>query len=110
MERRGAACEASMRPKLRDHRFDLGVKAVFGLAALLLAAPTIIVLITSFTGGATIKFPPPTWSVRPYIELLAAPEILLAAWTSLVVAICATAAAGLLGTLAALGIARSRHI
>ena len=30
-------------------------------------------LIISFTGGITLKFPPPSWSMRWYCELLALP-------------------------------------
>src|SRR6516225_8380748 len=77
-------------------------------AMLLLLAPTVVVLITSFTGGQTLKFPPPTWSVRWYVELMQSGELIDAAWTSLKLATFATLACGVLGTAAALGIARSR--
>jgi putative spermidine/putrescine transport system permease protein len=77
-------------------------------AMLLLLAPTVVVLITSFTGAQTLKFPPPSWSLRWYRELLSSDDLLAATWTSLKVAFWATLACTVLGTAATLGIARSR--
>ena len=93
---------------------DLAYAAViWGIAAfamLLLLAPTVVVLITSFTGEQTLKFPPPTWSVRWYVELVSSNELIATAWTSLKVAFWATLVCGVLGTAAALGVARSRSV
>jgi putative spermidine/putrescine transport system permease protein len=80
-----------------------------GFTMLLLLAPTAVVLIISFTGGITLKFPPPSWSVRWYLELLKSDEILQPAITSLKVAIMATIGSATLGTAGALGIARSKN-
>jgi len=85
------------------------VGAIAGFTMLLLLAPTAVVLIISFTGGITLKFPPPSWSVRWYIELLNSAEIIQPAITSFKVASLATISSATLGTMAALGIARSRH-
>lgn len=86
---------------------------VFGLlggtAAFLLAAPTVIVLITSFTSGYTLKFPPAGYSVRWYVALLEnSPEIIAAAWISLKIAVASTAIGVLLAVAAALALARQR--
>jgi len=81
------------------------ISALF--AMVLLLAPTVVVLIASFTGAQTLKFPPPSWSLRWYYELLQSDELIAATWTSLKVAFWATLASGMLGTSAALGIARS---
>jgi putative spermidine/putrescine transport system permease protein len=97
-----------MRLKAGDIAYEGAVWAVAGFAMLLLLAPTVVVLITSFTGEQTLKFPPPTWSVRWYMELMHSGELINAAWTSLKLATFATLACGVLGTAAALGIARSR--
>jgi len=49
-----------------------------------------VVVIISFTGGITLKFPPPSWSMRWYGELLSSREIIDPALTSLKVAALAT--------------------
>ncbi len=97
-----------MQHSLRDHFWFGTVGLLAGLTMLLLLLPTAVVLIISFTGGITLKFPPPSWSVRWYLELLKSDEIIQPAITSLKVAVMATIGAATLGTAAALGIARSR--
>src|SRR5437867_4298523 len=87
--------------------------AVFGLAGtvavLLLVAPTVIVLITSFTSAYSLKFPPPGYSIRWYTALWNdSPEIVAAAQLSLEVAAVATAVATLLAVAGALALARRR--
>jgi putative spermidine/putrescine transport system permease protein len=84
------------------------IGALAGFAMLLLLAPTLVVVIISFTGAITLKFPPPSWSLRWYVELLHSWEIIEPALTSLKVAALATALSALLGGAAALGIARSQ--
>ncbi|MDC7787622.1 ABC transporter permease subunit [Rhodoplanes sp. TEM] len=76
-----------------------------GAAMVLLALPTVIVLVTSFTSAATLRFPPPGFSTQWYRALvLASPEIVDAALVSLQVAAVATAAATVLATSAAIAI------
>jgi putative spermidine/putrescine transport system permease protein len=80
------------------------------VAALLLLAPTVIVLITSFTNGFSLKFPPPGYSTRWYEALwTASPEIVDAFGLSLKVAALATGAAIVLAVAAALALARRRE-
>src|SRR5438105_11004223 len=88
--------------------------AVFGLAGavavLLLVAPTVIVLITSFTSAYSLKFPPPGYSPRWYLALWNdSPEILAAAWLSVEVAALATAIATALAVACAVALARRRE-
>lgn len=97
-----------MQRSLRDHAYFGTIGLLAGLTMLLLLLPTAVVLIISFTGGITLKFPPPNWSVRWYVELLKSDEIIQPAITSLKVAVMATLGSGILGTAAALGIARSK--
>ena len=60
-------------------------------AAVRVIAPTIIVVVTSFTNGFSLKFPPAGYSARWYEALWSqSPEILDAAWISLKVALLAT--------------------
>src|SRR5438034_9770548 len=87
--------------------------AVFGLAGtvavLLLVAPTVIVLITSFTSAYSLKFPPPGYSARWYVALWNdSPEILAAAQLSVEVAALATVSATVLGVAGAVALARRR--
>jgi putative spermidine/putrescine transport system permease protein len=80
-----------------------------GFAILLLAAPTLVVLIASLTSAETLRFPPPGLSLRWYEALLfASPEIADAALVSLKVAASATLAASVLATAAAVAINASR--
>jgi putative spermidine/putrescine transport system permease protein len=98
-----------MQRSFADLTYAVLAGALAGATMLLLLAPTAVVLIISFTGGITLKFPPPSWSFRWYLELLQSTEIIQPAITSLKVAILATLGAAILGTGGALGIARSRH-
>jgi putative spermidine/putrescine transport system permease protein len=98
-----------MRRKPSDRLFDTAIVALAGIALVLLFAPTIVVLITSLSDGQTLKFPPPALSLRWYLELLTSDEIIAPALTSLKLAAYTTVGSGVLGTMAALAIARSRH-
>ena len=90
----------------------ISIKAVFGIlsavALVFLVAPTLVVLITSFTASQSLKFPPESLSFRWYIALLDADQMQRAAWNSLVVAFWTTLIAVMLGTAAALAIAHGR--
>src|SRR3989449_5925398 len=90
----------------------LSLRLVFGalaaVAIVFLVGPTVIMLLTSFTASQSLKFPPDGLSLRWYVALLDADQMQAAAWNSLVVAFWTTALSVLLGTAAALGIARSR--
>ncbi len=82
-----------------------------GLAAVavfFLLFPTVILLLTSFTSSASLKFPPVGFSLRWYRALLGADQMRRAAWNSLQVAALATTACVVLGTMGALAIGRSR--
>lgn len=87
---------------------------VFGLlgalAAVLLLAPTVIVVITSFTSGYSLKFPPPGYSARWYEALWNdSPELIEAFVLSLELAAAATAISIVLAVSAALALARRRE-
>ena len=74
----------------------------------LLALPTLLVLIASFTAGEIIDFPPDRLSLRWYAALLAQPAFLAAVRRSLEVALVCTALSLPAGTRAALALARYR--
>ncbi len=78
------------------------------VAMVFLVAPTLIVLITSFTASESLRFPPPGLSLRWYVALLDADQMRRAAWNSVTVAAWTTLISVVLGTTASIGIARSR--
>ena len=87
-------------------RFAFG--AMTAITLIVLVAPTIVILMTSFTASESLKFPPDGYSLRWYRELLDADQMQRAAWTSLVLAFWTTLLSALLGTAAALGLAAGR--
>ncbi len=99
------------RPRVIDFgtaSFDVVMGTLATLAVVLLLAPTVIVLLTSFTRSPSLRFPPDGFSFRWYAALADADQLQHAAWNSLVVALIATVASVALGTPAALALARTR--
>lgn len=90
--------------------FRATMVAVALATLVLLAAPTVVVLVVSFTNGFSLRFPPPGYSLRWYAELWDAWQLHFAAMNSLKVAAWTTALSVLLGVAAALGIARSERL
>jgi putative spermidine/putrescine transport system permease protein len=97
------------RHSISDIGYSLTIGGLAGLALVILVGPVIIVLLTSLTASRSIKFPPAGLSLQWY-QLLFDPvrssQIHKAAWNSLEVAFVAMLAATVLGTLAALALAR----
>jgi putative spermidine/putrescine transport system permease protein len=95
-----------------DLSYGLVIGTLATLALLIIVAPVVIVLTTSFTEGRSLKFPPTGFSLQWY-EALFDPsksrQIHRAVSNSLEVAAWSTAFGMLLGSMAALGIARNRH-
>ena len=78
------------------------------IAIVVLVAPSLVVLLTSLTDSASLRFPPQGISLRWYQALLTADQMQRAAWNSLVVAFWTTLVSVTLGTAAALGISGNR--
>lgn len=89
-------------------RFTLWSLAL--LSVILLMAPTLVVLIVSFTSGFSLKFPPPGYSLRWYEALFEAWQLHFAAWNSIKIASLTTFLSVVLGVSASLGIARSEKL
>lgn len=100
----------SLRRDLDWFSFHGAVLLLAGLCLVLLAAPTVIVVVVSFTSGFSLRFPPPGYSLRWYAALAEAEQLQAAAWNSFVVAGWTTLLSVVLGTAAALAIARSRRL
>ena len=90
----------------RSQRMVFGL--LTGIAIVFLIAPTIVMLLTSFTATESLRFPPRGYSLRWYEALLEADQMQAAAWSSLVVAVWTTLISVVFGTAGALAIARSR--
>lgn len=92
-----------------DITYTIAVGALAAIALLILIGPVIIVLLTSFTEGRSIKFPPSGFSLQWY-ELLFDPvrsrPIHRSAGNSIQVAIVSMLCATALATLASVAIAR----
>ena len=78
--------------------------AITGIAIVFLIGPSLIVILTSLTASASLKFPPAGLSLRWYAALLHADQMQQAAWTSLIVAFWTTIICAILGTAAALAL------
>ena len=87
--------------------FRLTIGTLASIAFFFLVFPTAIVLLTSFTSTASLRFPPPGYSLRWYAALLDAWQLHFAASNSLKIAVGSTLLAVVLGVAAALAIARS---
>lgn len=92
-----------------DMSYAVVLHLLAGLGLLILVGPVLIVLITSFTTSAALKFPPPDLSVRWYVELFdrtRSAHIHTAAGNTLWVASVATGLGALMAVMAALSVAR----
>lgn len=90
--------------------FKVTMTTIAIAAMVLLLAPTVIVVIVSFTSAFSLKFPPPGFSLRWYFALAEDWQLQYAAWNSFKVAAWTTALSVVLGVAAALAVARSRAL
>jgi putative spermidine/putrescine transport system permease protein len=90
--------------------FNLVMTLLAVLALALVIAPSLVVVIVSFTSGFSLKFPPPGYSMRWYVELWNAWQLQFAARNSLIVAAWATGLSVAFGVAAALAISRSKSL
>lgn len=97
--------EARLQDRLR--RWALG--AVVGGTLVFLLLPLVAVVLSSFTSGDYISFPPQRpLSVRWYAEFVRDPTYSRALWVSIQVGLIVAAVATIVGTMAALGFGRER--
>ena len=80
--------------------------AVVGLILLFLAFPIVVVMIVSFSSASYLTFPPPAFGLKWYAAYFGNADWLRPTWLSLWVAASVVVLSTVLGTLAALGIAR----
>lgn len=90
--------------------FQIVMTLIAILALILIVSPSLVVVIVSFTSGFSLKFPPPGYSTRWYVELWNAWQLQFAARNSVVVALWSTGLSIVLGVAASLAISRSKTL
>lgn len=88
--------------------FQVVMQLVAWMGLLLLTAPSIIILITSFSNSPTLEFPPPGFSFQWYSSLFSFPELRAAALNSFQVALITTLVCVVLGVSACLAMINSK--
>jgi putative spermidine/putrescine transport system permease protein len=78
------------------------------LTIVFLIGPSLLIVPMGFSSASILSFPPPGFSLQWYEKMLTSPSWTSGFANSFVVAVCTAIAASILGTLAALGIARGR--
>ena len=87
---------------------DAGLGVLTALVLVFLVAPILVIVPLSFSSGSFFQYPLPGFSMRWYRDFFTSSFWLPSVWNSLIVGSAATLSATVLGTLAALGIWRSR--
>lgn len=85
-----------------------GFRGFINLVMAVLAVPILLVLLLGFADAPGIEFPPPGLSLAHYGQILESPEWRASLGITLIVASASALLATLLGTLAAVGLARIR--
>jgi putative spermidine/putrescine transport system permease protein len=84
-----------------------GLRGLAALTLLYLVLPVLAIVPLSFSSSTFLVYPIPSWSMRWYVNLVTSGEWQQAAKNSFIVAPSATLLATVLGTLAALGLAKA---
>lgn len=86
----------------------LSLRGYVWLASAFLLFPVVIVIVSAFTDGDFITFPPAGISLRWFVKVLTAPEFMWPLWNSLKLGLATTLLAAALGVPAAIALVRSR--
>lgn len=87
-----------------------GLRIIVALVALVLLAPTLVVIPASFSAGRAFEFPPKSWSWRWYGEFFNSDAWMSSLFTSVKIGLLVAVVATALGFVAALGLDRSRFL
>jgi putative spermidine/putrescine transport system permease protein len=93
---------------MSENRKSVGLTILTLVASVYLLAPVLVVVPLSFSGDNYLNFPPSTWSLRWYRQILAEPRILSAFWTSSLLAFTTMLCSIVIGLPAAYVIVRTR--
>ena len=89
-----------------EQRVGWGLRLTTAFVVILLMAPTLIVIPASFSNATSFQFPPKQWSLRWYERFFTSPEWLSSLYTSVELGLVVALIATILGTAAALGLAK----
>src|SRR5262249_16888881 len=95
-------------PHVRRDAITAALHVYLVLVLLYMAAPIVFVFVYAFSRVSYALFPPPGFWTRWFVKLFEQADLLRAALNSLVVAVVATVASLVAGTLAALALVRYR--
>lgn len=84
--------------------------AITAATSLFLLLPILFIAALSFGSSQWLIFPPPSWTLKWYGDLLADPRWLEAAWTSFRIAVMVTILSVLIGLVASFGLVRGRFV
>lgn len=76
--------------------------------ALFLIAPSVVVVVMSFSSGYLMTFPPPGFGIEWYLHFFGTEKWTTSTWNSVQIALISTVLATVLGTLAAFGLVRGQ--
>lgn len=93
---------------MRVRKLPIPLGIIVTIVAIYLIAPMLVVIPLSFTGSASFAFPPKTWSLDYYVRFFTEPVWRDALFTSIRIGLTATLAATIIGTSAAIGLAKMR--
>lgn len=93
---------------MSERRIGWGLRTFVVLTALVLLAPTLVVIPMSFTGSDSFGFPPESWSLRWYRSFFGSEKWMLSLLTSVQIAFLVAVVATVLGVAGAVGLGRSR--
>lgn len=91
-----------------DRIWHYGARALCYGVLLFLILPILIIVPISFSSGNVLAFPLPGFSLRWYETIITTPAWLDAARNSLIIGVSSTALSMILGTMAAIGLARAK--
>lgn len=97
-----------MRADASDHALAILGSTTRAVVYVMLAAPALIVVATSFTSGQNLRFPPHGFSLRWYVAAFASPQFMGSLWASTWLACMTTIIAMVTGFAAAFAIDRYR--
>ncbi|WP_211225536.1 ABC transporter permease [Amycolatopsis nigrescens] len=92
----------------RTRSIGWGLRLWVTAVAVLLLAPTLVVIPMSFGAGETFEFPPQEWSLRWYEEFFSSPQWMSSVLTSAQAALLTGVLATVIGVAAAIGLDRGR--
>ncbi len=88
------------------HLAAAGLNLLLGLGTVLVLGPIVVVALVSFSGAENFSFPPPSYSLKWFVQFFASPSLTSSLILSLQIAVTAATAATILAFIAASALVR----